>query len=159
MIKEILKKSIYLSLILILLIFFLPKLKASIRPGISLEKPYVKIKNNIIKVEIADDFEEQIKGLSNRDNLDDDSGMLFVFQDKQIRRFWMKNMRFPLDIIWIDDNKIVKIDKNLPPEGENPQNIYSSEIPVNYVLEVNGGYCDKHNIKVGSDVILKIESN
>ncbi len=159
MMKAILKKSIYLSLILILLVFLLPKLKASIRPGISLEKPYVKIKNNIIKVEIADDFEEQIKGLSNRDNLDDDSGMLFVFQDKQIRRFWMKNMYFPLDIIWIDDNKIVKIDKNLPPEGENPQNIYSSEIPVNYVLEVNGGYCDKHNIKVGSEVILKIESN
>jgi len=159
MISTIFKKSIYLSLILILLVFLLPKLKAGIRPGVSLEKPYVKIKNSIIKVEIADDFEEQIKGLSNRDSLDDNSGMLFVFPDKQIRRFWMKDMRFPLDIIWINDNKIVKIDKNLPPEGEKPQNIYSSEIPVNYVLEVNGGYCSKHNINVGSEVELKIKNN
>ncbi|MFH1745132.1 MAG: DUF192 domain-containing protein [bacterium] len=118
----------------------------------SVDEPHLIIDNKKIKIEIADDYVEIVNGLSGREYLEKESGMLFVFNDKQIRDFWMKNMRFPLDIIWINDNKIIDISKNLLPEGENPLNHYYSPKPVNYVLEVNGGFCEKNNIKTGDSV-------
>ena len=78
--------------------------------------------------------------------------MLFVFPRKQIRSFWMKDMNFPLDIIWISDNKIIKIDKDLQPEGENPKNKYQTIQRVDKVLEVNSGFTDKYKIKAGDEV-------
>ncbi len=156
MLNPIIKRLIYGTLVLMAGAFLLLQFKASIKPGISIEGPHLLIGRNAIKVEIADDFMEQIRGLSYRPSLAPDAGMLFIFKDKQIRRFWMKDMNFPLDIIWINDNKIVKIDENLPPEGSEPQNKYSSEVPVNYVLEVNGGYCAEHKVKPGQEIIFKI---
>ncbi len=119
---------------------------------------FVTINNTKIKVEIADTPELQYQGLSNREELCDNCGMLFVFPDKQILTFVMRDMNFPLDIIWIDDNlsaqagKIVKINKNAIPEGSNPVMRYSSDMPVNYVLEINAGFCDGNGIEVGDSV-------
>lgn len=119
---------------------------------------FVTINNKKIKIEIADTPELQYQGLSNKKELCDNCGMLFVFSDKQVRTFVMRNMNFPLDIIWIDDNlsaqagKIVKINKNAIPESSNPVMRYSSDLPVNYVLEVNAGFCDGNEIKVGDSV-------
>lgn len=115
----------------------------------------VVINDKIVNVEIADTAEKHYKGLSNRENLCDDCGMFFVFPDKKERTFVMRNMNFPLDIIWIDGDKIIKIDKNLMPEKENPQNIYNSGAPVNYVLEVNSGFCNGNNIKTGDKIFIK----
>lgn len=113
----------------------------------------VIINDKIVNVEIAGTAEKHYQGLSNRENLCENCGMLFVFPDKKERTFVMRDMNFPLDIIWIDDDKIVKIDKNLPSEGSNPKILYSSGQPVNYVLEVNAGFCDKNNIKIGDKII------
>jgi uncharacterized protein len=124
----------------------------------SIQESYVKINDLIFNIEIADTPEKQIKGLSNHKALPDNKAMLFVFSKKQIQNFWMKDMNFPLDIIWIDDIKIIKIDKNLPPEGSVPKNIYSSISPVNYVLEINAGLSDKYNLKVGDDVQTKYKN-
>lgn len=115
--------------------------------------PVVKINNITIPVEISDTPAKQVQGLSDRAELDSESGMLFIFPDKRIRQFWMKNMHFPIDIIWINDDKIVNISKNLPPEGELPDKTYSSESDVNYVLEVNAGFCDGNGIKTGDKII------
>lgn len=114
----------------------------------------IEINDRIIKVEIADTAELRYRGLSERKSLCEDCGMLFIFPDKAARTFVMRNMNFPLDIIWIDGDEIKKISKNLPPEGENPAIIYSSEFPVNYVLEVNGGYTDKNAIFTGDKVVI-----
>jgi len=125
-------------------------------PSIRSKPPkQVIINGKIIHVEIADHPDSQARGLSDRPFLPQDYGMLFIFPDKQIRTFWMLRMHFPLDIVWIDDNKITKIDKNLPPEGDMPQKHYSSDRPVNCVLEVNAGLADKHKIKRGDKVIFK----
>ena len=78
--------------------------------------------------------------------------MLFVFSDKQERIFVMRNMYFPLDIIWIDGDKIVNISKNLLPKGPRPEVFYHSDAPVDYVLEVNAGLADKFNFKIGDKV-------
>lgn len=115
---------------------------------------YVKINNKIIAVEIASSEAQHYQGLSNRADLCLDCGMLFVFPDYQIRKFVMRNMNFPLDIIFINDGKIINIEKNLAPEGINPNKIYQSVLTADKVLEVNGNYCDTNNIKIGDNIIL-----
>lgn len=113
---------------------------------------FVVINSQKIKVDIADEKDEQIKGLSVKENLGKNRGMLFVFQDYGHYPFWMKNMSFPIDIIWIQDDKIIEIDKNIPVSKTDKLKIFTPSGEVNYVLEVNAGYCDKHNIKVGDSI-------
>lgn len=119
----------------------------------------VEINKQKIFVEIAETTAEQAKGLGLRSTLAADSGMLFRFKEKQIRYFWMKDMEFPLDIIWIADNKIVGIaaDVAAPISGQDNLPSYSSGMPVSDVLEVNGGFCASHNIKTGDLVTLKLK--
>lgn len=113
--------------------------------------------NTQVTVEIADTAALREKGLSGRTSLEANRGMLFVFPTKGvIPNFWMRNMLIPLDMIWISDSKVVQIDKNIaPPKAGTPDNqlsIYSPVAPVDYVLEVNAGFSDKNNIKVGAAV-------
>jgi uncharacterized membrane protein (UPF0127 family) len=79
--------------------------------------------------------------------------MLFVFKNSSSRSFVMRNMNFNLDIIFINDNKILNIEKNLEPEGRNYEDKYSSIGISDMVLEVEGEYSDKNNIERG-DIIL-----
>lgn len=105
-----------------------------------------------ISVEVVQTPWQQYRGLSFRKSLRPENGMLFLFPDKQVRNFVMREMNFPLDIIFIKDNKIQSIAANLEPEGALPQKVYSSSGPVDAVLELNGGYCARHNIKIGDRV-------
>ena len=105
-------------------------------------------------IKIAKTPLEQTRGLSNHPPLAENEGMLFEFPDKQIRRFWMKEMLFPLDIIWINDSRIINISKNLPPEGSTPIKIYSSITPADAVLEINAGVSDKYGFKTGDQVSI-----
>jgi uncharacterized membrane protein (UPF0127 family) len=121
------------------------------------KKGSVKIENQGIKVDIADNVTLQTKGLSGRSILNENEGMLFVFPDNKIRYFWMKDMLFPIDIIWITkEGKIVDIEKNAPkPEANTPDYklpIYTSPEPVSYVLEVNAGFSERHNI-AANDIV------
>ena len=149
------KKIIYISIVLLAGIILLFQFRQSIFPGTTDQSSYVKINDHIIKVEIAREPDEQKQGLSDRESLCADCGMLFVFPNKQVRSFWMKNMNFSLDIIWIRDNGIAHISENLTPEGESPKKTYSSILPVNYVLEVNAGITNMLGIKVGDEVIIR----
>lgn len=126
-------------------------------PSTKQNVPVVTINDKGIGVEIARTPEERIKGLSGRDFLDADSGMLFVFEEeKGAQVFWMKETLIPLDIIWIKDGKIIEINKNVPVPAKNtPDNklsTYSAGVPVDYVLEVNAGFSDSNSIKVGDSV-------
>jgi uncharacterized membrane protein (UPF0127 family) len=116
---------------------------------------HVVINDKIIKVDVMDEYAGQVQGLSDKESIDYDAGMLFDFQNKQTRRFWMKNMHFPIDIIWIDDDTVVGISRNCEPEGEEPVKRYSSIVPVNYVLEVNAGFSDEFGIEEGDTVEFK----
>jgi uncharacterized membrane protein (UPF0127 family) len=108
--------------------------------------------NPIIKIdiEIADnDYERQL-GLMNRENMEEMQGMLFIFPEEKYQSFWMFNTLFSLDMLFIDSNKeIVTIHKNTTPLSEQS---YPSSKPALYVLEVNAGFCDRHNIKLGDKV-------
>ena len=146
--------AIGLVLILVVLIFLF---KFLFLPNTTINPPYAKINNLTLELEIADDFNERKQGLSNRETLCKDCGMLFIFPDKQVRNFWMKDMNFPLDIIWINDDKIEGINENLLPEGEVPGKTYSSILPVNYVLEINAGLANEYGLEAGDRIELIFE--
>ncbi|MCC6290679.1 DUF192 domain-containing protein [Candidatus Nomurabacteria bacterium] len=89
-----------------------------------------------IDLELAQTPEEMTRGLSGREGLPEDSGMLFVYPEDTVPAFWMKDMRFPIDIIWLDKNwMVVGIEKNLLP-STYPQT-FSPPKPIRYVLEKN----------------------
>jgi len=108
--------------------------------------------NPIVKIdiEIADnDYERQL-GLMNRQSMEEMQGMLFIFPQERYQSFWMLNTLFSLDIIFINSNKeIVTIHKNTTPLSEQS---YPSSAPAIYVVEVNAGFCETHNIKLGDKV-------
>jgi len=95
---------------------------------------------------------DQYRGLSFRAFLCEDCGMIFIFPNYSERSFVMRNMYFPLDIIFIENNTIKTIYKNLPPEGLATREIYKSLYPVDKVLEINGGQADKLGLKVGDRI-------
>jgi uncharacterized protein len=119
----------------------------------------IEINGKEIKVEIADSSQERSKGLGGRESLASDSGMLFIFPDKGQYSFWMKGLKFPLDLIWIRDDVVVDIIENVPSPRPNQQDedlpIYQSRIEVDKVLEVNAGVVERFQIKVGDKIILK----
>ncbi|HDH41471.1 MAG TPA: DUF192 domain-containing protein [Candidatus Altiarchaeales archaeon] len=100
-----------------------------------------------IEVEIANNDKSRRIGLSGRDSLREDAGMLFVFDEEGRYDFWMKGMRFPLDIIWINkDKRVVHIARNLPPCQRSSCPTYAPENNSLYVLEVNAKFTEKYNI-------------
>lgn len=106
-----------------------------------------------IDIEIASTAAEIQQGLMFRQKMDESAGMLFVFPDMQPRGFWMKNTLFPLDIIYVDaDKTIVSIQKNTAPLSELE---LPSEGPAQYVIEVNAGFADRHDLKAGDKVDFK----
>jgi hypothetical protein len=113
----------------------------------------VMIKGHVIKVEIANTPESRAKGLSGREKLGADEGMLFVMDNKRYHSFWMADMKFPIDIIWISDNKVVDLTKNAPIPTD-PKNIpvFTPSTEVNRVLEVNAGYIEANSIAIGDEV-------
>lgn len=109
-----------------------------------------------VKVEIADEPLEMQQGLSNRESLGKNHGMLFVFAEPGQPAFWMKDMKFPIDIIWIQGEKIVDIAPNLPPLAGDYVSTYEPRVPANYVLEVNAGFAEEHGVKIGDEVDIRI---
>jgi uncharacterized membrane protein (UPF0127 family) len=114
----------------------------------------VQIKNSLFMVEIADNAITQARGLSGRDQLGKDEGMLFVFPNERTRSFWMAGMKFPLDIIWIKGNTVVGISRNLHPATAENMQIASSPGAVDLVLEINAGLSDELGIQAGDSVIV-----
>lgn len=151
------KKFAILVIFIVITFFIGYKIHKNTNIALTYDSPFVVIAGKTIKVEVADNPQSRWTGLSYRTSLDKNSGMIFRFEESQKRTFWMKDMNFDLDIIWINNNEVVKIDKNLPPGGIIPDVKYSSVLPVNYVLEVNGGFCDKKKIKVGDKVEMYID--
>lgn len=112
----------------------------------------VCIKDACVKVEVVDNGPEREQGLMFRESLAESAGMLFVFEEEQIHAFWMKNMHFPLDIIWLSaDKKVVDIYQNALPCQETCSSIIPKAAS-KFVLEVPCGYVEKNTIKAGDSV-------
>jgi len=103
-----------------------------------------------ILVEVAENDYQHNKGLMFREDIPENQGMLFTYEDELKRFFWMKNTTIPLDIIYIDATyKIVKIHKNTLPLSEN---FYPSSVPVQYVVEVRAGFSDRYQVEIGQRI-------
>lgn len=126
--------------------------------------PTVLIGGQTINVELARTSVELQKGLMGRTYLAPNTGMLFIFSKPDIYPFWMKNTLIPLDIIYIDTSvslstdKIVDMTTLQPPiDISSTNNIpeYWPKSPANYVLEVNAGFTQTNNLKIGDEVKIK----
>ena len=105
------------------------------------------------KIEIADDEYERQRGLMDRRSMEDDQAMLFIFPRSNLRGFYMKSTYIPLDIIFIgSDQKIVSFQKNAQPLDEKS---LPSNVPAQYVLEINGGLSDQIGLKVGDSIAFQ----
>lgn len=126
------------------------------RPSVQKEsgKSQAVINELTLNIDIADTPHKQEQGLSGKLDLKDDEGMLFVFNTTETKGFWMKDMLFPIDIIWMDENLIVVyVDKNLSPDTY--PTIFYPPSPVKYILEVNSGFSDRNNVKIGDELIFR----
>ncbi len=105
----------------------------------------------------AETDEERAKGLGGVESLDPLEGMLFLFEKKHKYNFWMKNMKIPIDIIWVNDNEIVDITRNIPlgKPGESLR-MYKPSSEVDRVIEINAGTADKLNVRIGQKVSIAI---
>ncbi len=115
-------------------------------------KKFIKIffpNGKSITAELAVTDEERQLGLMHREEILPDQGMLFIFEEEGRHSFWMKNMKFSLDILWLDRGKrVVHIERNVPPCKREPCPSYPSSIPAMYVLELKAGSVDEHQLKL-----------
>lgn len=113
-----------------------------------------------VNLMVVDTSESRAIGLSETKSLSDDQGMLFVFDEKSYPSFWMKGMDFPIDIIFLNDKKIVTIHENVQPpqkgQEDNALPLYQATGPSNQVLEVRAGFAKKYNVKVGDTIDLSL---
>jgi len=110
----------------------------------------VKIVDTEIRAEMADTVIKRTKGLMFRKSLPENEGMLFVFNEEGYHSFWMMNMSFPIDIIWVSkEKKVVDITKNTQPCKMSCPT-YKPKEKAKYVLEVNANFTEEHGVKIGS---------
>lgn len=118
-------------------------------------KMEIIIGGQYLKVLVAKTPDKLYEGCSNKDNLGKYDGMLFIFNEKSQHPMVMRDMRFSIDIVWIDGIEIVDIAKNLEPEpGKNNLELipYIGRVKNNIVLELPAGFLDKNGVKIGDKI-------
>jgi uncharacterized protein len=116
-------------------------------------KTRVEVDGASVRAEVADDEASRQRGLSGRERLAPGEGMLFLLPDDS-PSLWMKGMRFPLDIVWIKDGRVVDVSADVPPPrgSDAPLPTYSPDRPADRVLEVNAGWAADHGVRRGDAV-------
>jgi uncharacterized protein len=159
-------KKILLTFILLLLIvggLYLTQRYMNDGGTISFFKktPVVTIGKYSFKVSVAASQKELEIGLSETKSLAENRGMIFLFKKPDYYSFWMKNMKFPIDIIYINEDTIVTIENNaVPPKSKDEiPVIYTPSKPSNKVLEIKAGLSKKYNFKNGDKVTYENLSN
>ena len=139
---------VIISIILIIFVsYFIPKENFSFGSTIT-----AKISNVTLELVVADTDKKRTLGLSGLEKFPPQSGgMIFIFDEPDYLSFWMKDMKFPIDIIWFDESKrIVNLEENLSPDTY-PQ-VFTSQVLAKYVLEVPANFVFKNKIKIGDQI-------
>ncbi|CAN5503142.1 hypothetical protein BH18THE1_BH18THE1_07660 [soil metagenome] len=120
------------------------------------EKKSVLINGFKVLLAMASNDELRIKGLSGSEKLNENEGMLFLFDKPSKQGFWMNEMKYPIDIIWLDSNSsVVHIEKNLEPcKIFLACPVYNPQVDSLYVIELSAGFVDRHSIKNGTIIDL-----
>lgn len=115
--------------------------------------PLLYVGGTPVRVEIAESEEALTRGLSGRESLPEGTGLLFVFPTDDYWGIWMKDMRFAIDVLWIDKNaRIIDIEKTLQP-ATFPKTFFPAD-KARYVLEVPAHFAEIHSIIPGDKVTL-----
>jgi hypothetical protein len=110
----------------------------------------LRINQNQYEVEVVSSLISQARGLSGRESIAGNEGMLFVFTESKVQTFWMQGMRFPIDIVWINNGKVIGMTTDVPYVPQTKQ--YSSPSPANMVLELKAGTVIRDQIMVGDEI-------
>ncbi len=132
----------------LVLVFIVPREKTEPTP--------LLVKSNatsLFSFEIASTSEQRARGLSGRDSIPNDYGMLFVFSHPDLYGFWMKDMKVAIDIIYLDESgTIIGIEPNISPETYPA--VFYPPTPVSYVLETRAGEATRQSWRLGSTISL-----
>lgn len=119
-------------------------------------KAEVILRGQVFRVDVADTPAQQAKGLGGRKFLGPNEGMIFLYNEKSRHSFWMKGMRIPIDMIWLDNRRVVYIEHNVPPPtaGMTEADLltYRPDEPANIVLEIAAGRARALGLQVGDRV-------
>lgn len=131
-------------------------LERVVRTGATVELP-----KGTISVEVADTPQAREQGLSGRSGLDANEGLLFVFDHPGRYAFWMKDMRFPIDIVWInEEGVVVHVENAVSPDTyfkENPPRTFVNTPYASYVLELASGEAERHGVYLGTKAVLRVK--
>lgn len=111
----------------------------------------------VVTAELMISAADREMGLMFRDSLPDDRVLLFVFRENSRHSIWMKNCKFPIDIVWLDgEGRVVDLNENVPPCAKDPCPVYTSFRPGEYVVEMNAGQAKKHKVQGGAVLQFKL---
>jgi hypothetical protein len=141
------------------LIFFVSAIGVFIYQRVSWDTVSLELKNETLHVVYAKTFYQQYRGLGKRDMLAPYDGMLFVYAFAGRQTMVMRDMRFPIDIVWFNEGKVVDIAKNLPLEDlpEAQLTKYYPRTDATVVLELPAGWADEHGLQIG-DILKVVQS-
>jgi uncharacterized membrane protein (UPF0127 family) len=110
----------------------------------------------VLQVELMVKEEDRQMGVMFRPSLPEDRGLLFAFDEPDFHGFWMKNCRFPIDMVWLDaEGRVVHVAESVPPCRKDPCPIYAPMRKASYVLEVNAGQARREKAVIGSTLSFK----
>jgi len=117
----------------------------------------VRVGDHSMRMIVSDTFAHNIKGLSGRKNLGEFDGMVFYFGERSQHTMVMRDMLFPLDIVWVDRGVVVDMAQHLAPESGRPEaelTPYFARLPSTMVLELPAGKVSDYGIKIGDEVVI-----
>lgn len=125
--------------------------------GLFTQKPTATIKSHTFTIDVVKSPKDKQIGLSSKSAIPANYGMYFPFDKADYYAFWMKNMKFPIDILFLRQNKIVTIYENVPVPTSNTDNLplYQPNEPADAVLEISAGLSQKYEFAKGDTVIVK----
>jgi uncharacterized membrane protein (UPF0127 family) len=131
---------------------------AASRPALAADIIPLKLPSGkVLQTEVMVKDEDRAMGLMFRPSLPDDHGMLFLFERPDFHGIWMKNCRFPIDILWLDEqHKIVHVAEKVPPCRQEPCPVYHPLRRASYVVELNAGQARRERARVGSTVAFEL---
>ncbi|HUX35605.1 MAG TPA: DUF192 domain-containing protein [Candidatus Paceibacterota bacterium] len=151
-------KTLIVVSILAVIAIFLAVAAVYIKPfGVNIVKKNLIVGSHTFEVGIADNIVSRTQGLSGRPSLAENEGLFFIFSSPGVNGFWMKDMNFPIDIVWINGNKVIGFSENLQPQPDKTVfslPVYYPPGPVDRVLEINAGAVEKYGLKEGDTVSL-----
>lgn len=152
------KKIIIVYAALILIVAALALWKIGVFDFLFNRNAEANFNGTVVELLVADSDEERQRGLSGKDSLAENQGMVFVFDEAGEYGFWMKDMKFAIDMIFLNNETVVTIHENVAPPGENPNvaelSVYKPSEPANRVIELPAGRARELGIEEGSTVEL-----